>query len=114
MISLTKERTMIDGIQNGVYKNEQGVKLPCARCNRSVQKNGIFHVHEGLVFGPECMVHALKLDVPASELAAAAKQQYREQMAEATRKGMEKKGLIKPAKPALPVLSDEQLALLGK
>jgi hypothetical protein len=114
MNSLTKEKQMQIQISNGVYKNEQGAKLPCARCNRSVLKNATFHVHEGLVFGPECMVHVMRLDVPPEQLAAAAKEQYRVQMREATLAGMAKKGLLKPEKPALPVLSDEQLALLGK
>jgi hypothetical protein len=104
-------------LQDGMYQNADGFKLPCIRCNRSITKGAAFHVHHGMVVGLECLKHVKVLEqdgVQPDGLAAAAKEQYRAFMREATLKGMEKKGLLKPKaeKPALKALSAAEAELL--
>jgi hypothetical protein len=104
-------------LQDGMYQNAEGFKLPCIRCNRSISKGAAFHVHHRMVVGLECLKHVKALEedgVQPAELAVAAKEQYRAYMREATLKGMERKGLLKPKaeKPALKALSAVEAELL--
>jgi hypothetical protein len=109
LASAISELNLADMLGDGFFKNVDGRDRPCARCNRRVALNGVYHSIDGHVYGPECVsyVNAVKDSVSPEDLPRVVKHQFILRMRALTIAGMKKKGLIKDKQPSTPAMNQE-------